>query len=67
MGPRDRRGDRGERWRGPGYGPHGRFDDEAVDHGPQDWLSRNRVRLGTALTVGAGLVAARRLTRLLRG
>ncbi|GAA2256430.1 SDR family oxidoreductase [Streptomyces atrovirens] len=51
---------------GRDFGAHGRFDDEAVDHSPQDWLSRNRARLGTALTVGAGLVAARGLTRLVR-
>ncbi|GAA2556369.1 MULTISPECIES: hypothetical protein [Streptomyces] len=40
----------------PADGPHGRdhgapgrFDDEATDRSPQDWLSRNRGRLGAGL------------------
>ncbi|MFJ9737567.1 SDR family oxidoreductase [Streptomyces sp. NPDC101166] len=34
------------------HGAHGRFDDEAIGHSPQEWASRNRGR------VGAGLLAA---------
>ncbi|MCX4884978.1 MULTISPECIES: SDR family oxidoreductase [unclassified Streptomyces] len=56
---------------GRDFGAHGRFDDEAVDDSPQDWVSRNRGRFGTALTVGAGLLvagkAAGRLSRRARG
>ncbi|MGW2381123.1 SDR family oxidoreductase [Streptomyces sp. NPDC001658] len=37
---------------GRDHGAHGRFDDEAVSGSPQDWVSRNRGRMG------AGLVAA---------
>ncbi|WP_461087007.1 SDR family oxidoreductase [Streptomyces deserti] len=48
---------------GHDYGAHGRFDDEAVDDSPQDWVSRNRGRMGAALTVGAGALAAHRLIR----
>lgn len=51
---------------GRDFGAHGRFDEESVDGSPQEWLSRNRGRLGQALTIGAGVLAARRLTRLAR-
>lgn len=37
---------------GRDHGAHGRFDAEAVSDSPQDWVSRNRGRMG------AGLVAA---------
>ncbi|MBO4255547.1 SDR family oxidoreductase [Streptomyces griseorubiginosus] len=42
---------------GRDFGAHGRFDDEAVDDSPQDWVSRNRSRMGAGLVV-AGLGAA---------
>ncbi|MET9905440.1 SDR family oxidoreductase [Streptomyces sp. NPDC006476] len=42
---------------GRDFGAHGRFDDEAVDDSPQDWVSRNRSRMGAGL-VAAGLGAA---------
>ncbi|AIS01406.1 SDR family oxidoreductase [Streptomyces glaucescens] len=48
---------------GKDFGAHGRFDAEAHDGGPQPWLSRHRGRLGAALTVGAGLLAVRRMWR----
>ncbi|MCF0082238.1 SDR family oxidoreductase [Streptomyces lomondensis] len=48
---------------GQDHGAHGRFDDEATDGSPQQWVSRNRGRLGAALTVGAGALATRRLVR----
>lgn len=51
---------------GHDFGAHGRFDDEAVAYSPQQWLSRNRGRLGAALTVGAGILAARKLAGLVR-
>ncbi|MER7496497.1 SDR family oxidoreductase [Streptomyces pharetrae] len=51
---------------GRDFGAHGRFDAESHDGGPQPWLSRQRGRLGAALTVGAGLLAARRVRRLVR-
>ncbi|MFJ4283269.1 SDR family oxidoreductase [Streptomyces massasporeus] len=43
------------------FGAHGRFDDESTAGGPQQWLSRNRGRLGAALTAGAGALAVRKL------
>ncbi|MEU0173973.1 SDR family oxidoreductase [Streptomyces massasporeus] len=46
---------------GRDFGAHGRFDDESTAGGPQQWLSRNRGRLGAALTAGAGALALRRL------
>ncbi|MFJ8535308.1 SDR family oxidoreductase [Streptomyces sp. NPDC093591] len=52
--------------RGRDFGAHGRFDEESHRGSSQEWLSRNRGRMGQALTVGAGVLAARRLTRLLR-
>jgi short-subunit dehydrogenase len=52
---------------GRDFGAHGRFDEESRQGSSQEWLSRNRGRLGTALTVGAGVLAARRLTRMARG
>jgi NAD(P)-dependent dehydrogenase (short-subunit alcohol dehydrogenase family) len=51
---------------GHDFGAHGRFDDEAVGGGPQQWVSRNRGRMGAALTVGAGILAARKLAGLVR-
>ena len=41
-----------------------RLDQVARADSAQEWVSRNRGRVGTALTVGAGVVAARRLRRL---
>jgi NAD(P)-dependent dehydrogenase (short-subunit alcohol dehydrogenase family) len=49
---------------GRDFGAHGRFDGESRQGSSQEWLSRNRGRVGTALTVGAGVLAARRLTRM---
>ncbi|MGA5898549.1 SDR family oxidoreductase [Streptomyces venetus] len=46
---------------GDDFGAHGRFDDEAVGGGPQQWVSRNRGWAGAVLTVGAGVLAARKL------
>ncbi|MFD8225769.1 SDR family oxidoreductase [Streptomyces massasporeus] len=46
---------------GRDFGAHGRFDDESTAGGPQQWLSRNRGRLGAALTAGAGALALRKL------
>lgn len=51
---------------GHDFGAHGRFDGEARPAGTQEWMSRNRSRMGKALTVGAGLLATRKLTRLAR-
>jgi len=42
---------------GRDFGAHGRFDDEAVADSPQDWVSRNRTRMGMGLLAG-GLGAA---------
>ncbi|MEV5439923.1 SDR family oxidoreductase [Streptomyces sp. NPDC052682] len=50
---------------GHDHGAHGRFDDEALDSSAQHRVSRNRTRVGAALTVGAGALAARTLTRRL--
>jgi NAD(P)-dependent dehydrogenase (short-subunit alcohol dehydrogenase family) len=62
--PRDeQRGGPGNLWspadgpHGHDHGAHGRFDDEAVAHSPQEWASRNRNRMGTGL-LAAGLGAA---------
>ncbi|MFF5840617.1 SDR family oxidoreductase [Streptomyces massasporeus] len=46
---------------GRDFGAHGRFDDESTAGGPQQWLSRNRGRLGAALTAAAGALAFRKL------
>ncbi|MFG2786201.1 SDR family oxidoreductase [Streptomyces sp. NPDC048419] len=51
---------------GRDFGAHGRFDEESHDGSAQDWMSRNRGRVGTALTVGAGVLAAGRLARKVR-
>ncbi|MFI7411954.1 SDR family oxidoreductase [Streptomyces sp. NPDC049627] len=51
---------------GRDFGAHGRFDEESHPGSSQEWLSRNRGRVGQALTVGAGVLAARQLTRLVR-
>ncbi|MEV0636614.1 SDR family oxidoreductase [Streptomyces sp. NPDC050619] len=42
---------------GRDFGAHGRFDDEAVSDSPQDWVSRNRGRMGAAALVAGGLGA----------
>ncbi|MGW0288530.1 SDR family oxidoreductase [Streptomyces tuirus] len=46
---------------GRDFGAHGRFDDESTAGGPEQWLSRNRGRLGAALTAAAGALAVRGL------
>ncbi|KUO19987.1 short-chain dehydrogenase [Streptomyces dysideae] len=51
---------------GRDFGAHGRFDDEAVTESRQDWISRHRGQVGGALTVGAGVLASRRLMRAVR-
>lgn len=35
------------------FGAHGRFDEEAVSSSPQDWVSRNRARMGMGLVAAA--------------
>jgi NAD(P)-dependent dehydrogenase (short-subunit alcohol dehydrogenase family) len=49
---------------GHDHGAHGRFDAESRDGDPQEWLSRNRGRLGAGLlaasTAGAALAASLR-------
>lgn len=52
--------------RGRDFGAHGRFDEESHRGSSQEWLSRNRGRVGQVLTLGAGVLAARRLTRVAR-
>ncbi|WP_405621359.1 hypothetical protein [Streptomyces sp. NBC_00076] len=42
---------------GRDFGAHGRFDDEAVSDSPQDWVSRNRARMGAGALAAAGLGA----------
>ncbi|MFI6560271.1 SDR family oxidoreductase [Streptomyces sp. NPDC050534] len=51
---------------GRDFGAHGRFDEESHGDSAQDWMSRNRGRVGTALTLGAGVLAAGRLARKAR-
>lgn len=51
--------------RGRDFGAHGRFDGEACAGGPQEWLSRNRGRVGQVVTVGVGVLTARWLGRRL--
>lgn len=51
---------------GRDFGAHGRFDEESLPAGPQEWVSRHRGHVGKALTLGAGVLAARRLTRAAR-
>ncbi|MFC8359101.1 SDR family oxidoreductase [Streptomyces griseorubiginosus] len=52
---------------GRDHGAHGRFDDEAVRRSPQDWLSRNRARMGVGLVAAAagalGVVATSGIRR----
>lgn len=48
---------------GRDFGAHGRFDEESHARSPQEWLSRNRGRLGRAVTIGVGVLAARQLSR----
>lgn len=42
---------------GRDFGAHGRFDDEAVPDSPQDWVSRNRGRMGMGVLAAGGLGA----------
>jgi NAD(P)-dependent dehydrogenase (short-subunit alcohol dehydrogenase family) len=51
---------------GRDFGAHGRFDDEAMTESRQDWISRHRGQVGKALTVGAGVLASRKLVRAVR-
>ncbi|MDT9695398.1 SDR family oxidoreductase [Streptomyces sp. P17] len=51
---------------GRDFGAHGRFDEESHAGSSQEWVSRNRGRMGRALTIGAGVLAVRQLTRLAR-
>ncbi|ELS57782.1 SDR family oxidoreductase [Streptomyces viridochromogenes] len=37
---------------GRDFGAHGRFDEEAVGRSPQEWVSRNRGRMGAGVLVG---------------
>ncbi|MFI1564723.1 SDR family oxidoreductase [Streptomyces sp. NPDC020490] len=37
---------------GRDHGAHGRFDDQSIAHSPQDWVSRNRGRMGAGLVAG---------------
>ncbi|MFF4787570.1 SDR family oxidoreductase [Streptomyces griseorubiginosus] len=52
---------------GRDHGAHGRFDDEAVHRSTQDWLSRNRARMGVGLVAAAagalGVVATSGIRR----
>ncbi|MEV0225587.1 SDR family oxidoreductase [Streptomyces sp. NPDC050704] len=50
---------------GRDFGAHGRFDDEALSASPQEWVSRNRGRVGAGLAVGGTLALAARLKRKL--
>ncbi|GGQ96067.1 hypothetical protein GCM10010251_08480 [Streptomyces aurantiogriseus] len=43
---------------GHDFGAHGRFDGEAMDGDPQEWVSRNRGRVGAGLLAAAGVGAA---------
>ncbi|MFJ4622103.1 SDR family oxidoreductase [Streptomyces sp. NPDC088812] len=48
---------------GHDFGAHGRFDEESATRDPQEWLSRNRNRMGAGLLaagVGAALTASLR-------
>lgn len=51
---------------GRDFGAHGRFDEESHPGSPQEWVSRNRGRVGQALVVGGAVFAAARLRRALR-
>ncbi|MFJ9538407.1 SDR family oxidoreductase [Streptomyces sp. NPDC101225] len=51
---------------GRDFGARGRFDAESHGDSAQEWMSRNRGRVATALTVGAGVLAAGRLARRAR-
>jgi NAD(P)-dependent dehydrogenase (short-subunit alcohol dehydrogenase family) len=43
---------------GQDFGAHGRFDAESLPGSPQEWLSRNRGRMGAGLLAAGGLGAA---------
>ncbi|MEU6372229.1 SDR family oxidoreductase [Streptomyces sp. NPDC046909] len=51
---------------GHDHGAHGRFDEESHPGSPQEWMSLRRGQVGKALTIGAGVLAGRRLVRLAR-
>jgi NAD(P)-dependent dehydrogenase (short-subunit alcohol dehydrogenase family) len=48
---------------GRDFGAHGRFDGESLPRSSQEWVSRNRGRVGVGLVVGAGLALAAQLKR----
>lgn len=49
---------------GHDYGAHGRFDAESLPGGAEEWVSRNRGRIGAGLLAsGLGAVAAAGLRR----
>jgi hypothetical protein len=50
---------------GRDFGAHGRFDDEALPGSSQEWVSRNRGRVGAGLAVGGALALAAGLKRKL--
>jgi hypothetical protein len=49
---------------GHDFGAHGRFAEESRPVSRPEWMSLRRGQVGKALAVGAGVLAARRLTRL---
>jgi NAD(P)-dependent dehydrogenase (short-subunit alcohol dehydrogenase family) len=51
---------------GRDFGAHGRFDEESHPGSRQEWMSLKRGQVGKVLAVGAGALAARRLSRLAR-
>ncbi|MGP4044585.1 SDR family oxidoreductase [Streptomyces sp. 2A115] len=50
---------------GRDFGAHGRFDDEALPGSAQDWVSRNRGRVGVGLAMGGALALAAQVKRKL--
>ncbi len=50
---------------GRDFGAHGRFDEESLPGSRQEWLSRNRGRVGQGLTIGVGVLTVRWLGRRL--
>ena len=48
---------------GHDYGAHGRFDGESLPGSSQEWVSRNRGRMGAGLAVGGALALAAQLRR----
>ena len=51
---------------GRDFGAHGRFDPEALPGSSQEWISRNRGRVGLGLLLGAVAAVGTRLGRSLR-